>query len=744
MLLHYRVRQILGRGRSGEALLAHDERLHRDVVLKRLVSGDRDRRLVEREARILAQLSHPNVAGVHAVETADDDTFLVLEFVDGHTLEQVLGTGPLPAPALVALAHTLCSALAHAHARGVLHGDLKPDNILIAHDGTVKLADFGVAHLQGGPTEAWESSSLYQSPEQSVGDPTDSRSDLYSLALVLAECATGSRVAAVPGVPPSPEALRSIGAQLPAALAAPVTRCLASRPEARPESAHSILEALEAAARPRPRRAAIQWAASVAALLLAAMAMALRFEWWPIRAPADPMTLVIVASSPPRSEGLTRVLTDAFANAVHSHLSQVSAIRLVELPPRTAASTQDLARDAVSARARGAGRLLIVDLERRGTRVRAQLTLVDTRSLRVVWADARDLDDGTLPRGVATAAQEVARALGAPVAHRYEWFLHAFSDSLMSDDPSARAALEEARGGDIDRTFRTARAFLTAHPNSVDAHVLMAYAQLSMNWALGPLDRPGRAAFESAIDSLRAIDPRSPWDEVMRALMLSRDGELDAAVSAFSSVLANPSLGPSGRAMTLGFRGQALRDRGEGQAALRDLREAVALDGTNTVTLVILADALGTFGHAREGLEVAQRSVAIAPSRAHTHTAAAQAHVRLGQWREAEICIREAHRLVPSMDTHALLALTLLKEGREEDAERERAGAEREIETVWGRSTLARYHAARGDQDAAFRELSRSVSLGFADPEVERITDFDTLRSQPRFATLWPRRRRPS
>ena len=170
----------------------------------------------------------------------------------------------------------------------------------------------------------------------------------------------------------------------------------------------------------------------------------------------------------------------------------------------------------------------------------------------------------------------------------------------------------------------------------------------------------------------------------------------------------------------------------------------MALDGTNTVTLVILADALGTFGHEREGLEVALRAIAIAPSRAHTHTAAAQAHARLGHWREAEACIREAHRLVPSMDTHALLALALLKEGRHEEADQERVGAEHEIETVWGRSTLARYHAARGDQDAAFRELSRSVKLGFADPEVEHIADFDALRAQQRFATLWPKRRRPS
>ncbi len=736
-MLHYRIRQALGRGMSSETFLAHDERLHRDVVLKVLVSIDRDAASVEREARILAQLSHPNIAGVHAVECTEGETFLVLEYVDGETLERVLAGGPLPTEAVTGLAHALLSALAHAHARGVLHRDLKPDNILIAQDGTVKLTDFGVARLQGSPFVVGASSSLYQSPEQARGDATDGRSDLYSLALVLAESATGSRVARRPGIPLAPEQLEAIASRLPPSLGPIVTRCLAARIEDRPESAHALLGllgALEAADRRRPM---LRGTAAAAAFAVAMFAVAWRFDWWPVRPALDPMTVAVVCAQQDPS-----ALSEAFASAVSAHLSERSTIRLVRTPLGRQVHGKDLVTIAESARARRAGRVLLVNLQRRDDHVHSQLTLFESRSRRILWADARLLEDDLLPRAVAQAASELGRALGAPATFRYEWFLHGLGDSLLAEDRFALNALETARRGDIDPQFEAAGTFLTHHPRSIDAHVLMAYSRLSRNWALGPLDSPARAALLSALDALSEIDPRNPWDEALRALMMSRDGQLEVAVTIFSGVLANPALGTSGRAMVLAFRGQAQRDLGRGVDALRDLRQAMALDGTNTASLVMLADALGTFGEEREGLSVARRAAEIAPGNAQTHITVAHAHARLEQWSKAESEIRVAHRLAHSMDTQALTALTVLKQGRASEAARAARNAEREVETAWGRSILARYHAARGDQDAAFRELSRSVALGFADPEIERMADFDVLRRQPRFITMWPRAKR--
>lgn len=725
-LLHYRIRHSLGRGGSSEALLAHDELLNRDVVLKVLVSPNLDAGVVEREARILAQLSHPNIAGVHALESTPTERFLVLEYVDGDTLDHVLSGGPLPPEAITALAHTILSALAHAHARGVLHRDLKPDNIMIAHDGTVKLTDFGVAHLAGLPGELTAGVSLYQSPEQAAGGPMDSRSDLYSMALVLAECAVGSRLARQPGVPLPPERIEGVAERLPVPVRSIVTRCLAARPEDRPASALESLALLDAGIAVTRRSGLLRAAAVAAALGLALLAVAARFEWGPVAHVTDPATLAIVCATPERPDRRSDVLSEAFASAVSAHLAQGSSVRLLHASLGPRLHTDDLVTLAAVARAQGAGRILLVDLKRRGSAVSTHLTLFDSRNRRLLWTDTRMLEPRLLPRAVAAAARDVARQLGMPDPRHYDWFLHTFADTLLNRDATALAALEAARGTDVARMMHTTRAFRASHPASVDARVLYAYACLSANWTAGPQDRASRAAFRASLDSLRAADPSSPWDEALDAAMMSRDGQLDAAIVAFGGVLAHPALGPSARAMVLALRGQALRDRGDGAAALRDLREAVAIDGTNVLTLVMLADALGTFSHPAEGLRVAEQALMIAPASSYSHIAMAHACVRVGDWARAEAAIREGHRLAPSMDTRALLALILLKRGWPE------------AESVWGRSILARYHAARGDLDTAFDHLRRAVRLGFADPEVERMAEFDALRAEPRFAAMWP------
>lgn len=739
-LLHYRIRYPLGRGTTSAALLAHDERLNREVVLKVLVSPDRDPESLASEARILAQLSHPNIAGVHAVESAAGESFLVLEYVDGETLEKLLAAGPLPPAALPGLAHALLSALAHAHARGVLHCDLKPDNIMIAHDGTVKLTDFGVARLMGRSGARARGSSLYQSPEQAAGREPDGRSDLYALALVLAECVTGSRAAREPGVPLSVERVEQIAVRAPAGIDDIIRKGLAGPPAERPSSALGLLEglqALDAGARGRP---AWRWMASVGSLALALLAVAARFEWVPTGPAPDPRTLAVVCAPPVEPSQVA--LSEAFASALSAHLSQGHGVRLVDAPLKPREQADDVMSLAAAARARGAGSVLRVELQRRGAAVAASLTLHESRTRRLLWADAQVLEDGALSRGVATSARSVAHALGATSSPRYEWFLHLFADSLLHQDPVAMAALEAARANDLKRSFAAARAFCAAYPRAADARVMMAYAWHSANWALGPLDPATRAQYRAAIDTLRQLDPLNPWDETLDGLMLSRDGRLDDAIGTFTAVLAHPSLGPSARAALLAFRGQALRDRGDGEASLADLHAAIGLDATNVITLVMLADALGTFGREAEGLEAAERALLLSPHSSYSHIATAQALARLDRWRECEAEIRIGYRLAPSMDTRALLALALFKQGRTAEAAVEASASVRETETLWGRSVLARYHAARGDQDAAFRELSRAVRLGFADPEVERMAEFAALRGEPRFAAMWPRSRR--
>ena len=153
---HYKVTSKLGEGGMGEVWRAEDTKLGRDVALKMLPDGfaqDPERLArFEREARVLASLSHPNIAGIHGIEEVDGKRFLVMELVEGQTLAERIQQGPMPIEEVVRIAKQIAEAVESAHEKGVVHRDLKPANVNITPDGNVKVLDFGLAKaLIGDP-----------------------------------------------------------------------------------------------------------------------------------------------------------------------------------------------------------------------------------------------------------------------------------------------------------------------------------------------------------------------------------------------------------------------------------------------------------------------------------------------------------------------------------------------------------------------------------------------------------------
>ena len=215
----FQIVAFLGRGGMGEVYRAHDATLARDVALKFLPSafGDVnvDDRLArfQREAHVLAALNHPNIATIHGVEEAAGARALVLEFVDGPTLAELIVTGPLPLEGVLAIARQIAIGLEAAHEQGIVHRDLKPANIKRRPDGTIKLLDFGLAKVLqpevvadgvplSSPTITTPSlvrqgvvlgTAAYASPEQAKGREADKRSDIWSFGAVLYEMLAGER-----------------------------------------------------------------------------------------------------------------------------------------------------------------------------------------------------------------------------------------------------------------------------------------------------------------------------------------------------------------------------------------------------------------------------------------------------------------------------------------------------------------------------------------------------------------------
>jgi serine/threonine protein kinase len=204
----YRVEAVLGGGSVGTVFRARDLTLDREVALKVLrPGGPVPAAALLAEARAAAAVSHPNVCVIHAVDASLGAPMIVMEYVAGRPLSQLLAEGPLAPARAAALGRQVALAMAAAHAQGVVHGDLKPGNILVTPADTVKVVDFGLARRgasapQGeetalvapGPAGGISGTPAYMAPEQARGEPATPASDVFSLGLTLYELVTGRRV----------------------------------------------------------------------------------------------------------------------------------------------------------------------------------------------------------------------------------------------------------------------------------------------------------------------------------------------------------------------------------------------------------------------------------------------------------------------------------------------------------------------------------------------------------------------
>jgi Tol biopolymer transport system component len=253
----------------GEVYRARDARLGRDVALKVIATtwaADANRvRRFEQEARAAGQLNHPNILAVHDIGIHEGAPYIVSELLEGESLRSRLKTGPVPSAKAIDYARQAAEGLAAAHDKGIVHRDVKPDNLFITKDGRIKVLDFGIAKLAtpgddaarhtGVPTDTAAGTVVgtvgYMSPEQVRGEAVDARSDIFSVGTVLHEMLTGrppftrataaDSMAAIlkedPAVP--------LSAEVPPALARIVARCLEKTREARFQSARDLAFALD-------------------------------------------------------------------------------------------------------------------------------------------------------------------------------------------------------------------------------------------------------------------------------------------------------------------------------------------------------------------------------------------------------------------------------------------------------------------------------------------------------------------
>jgi eukaryotic-like serine/threonine-protein kinase len=379
----YEILGPLGSGGMGEVYRARDTRLERDVAIKALPAAfaqdpERVARFT-REAKLLAAINHPNIAGIYGFEELDGSQYLILEFVEGETLAQRLSRGALPVEETIDVCRQIAVGLEAAHEAGVVHRDLKPGNVMLRPDGTVKVLDLGLAKAGSADSPAQSSdlsasptiaapptaagmilgTAAYMSPEQARGRAVDKRSDIWSFGCVLYECLTarqafhGETVSdIIAAILKGDVNLGALPPSTPLGLRELIARCLCKDPRDRLRDIGEARVALgsirpdgerKPAVPPPPvRRGVPVWAAASAALVLAAIAAGAALLFTPKPSPAPLRKLDLVATDIELDWFFTPQLSPDGSRIAYIAKNRVWVRALDQLEPRAVADVSGL------------------------------------------------------------------------------------------------------------------------------------------------------------------------------------------------------------------------------------------------------------------------------------------------------------------------------------------------------------------------------------------------------------------
>ncbi len=736
----YEIVAPLGAGGMGEVYRARDLRLGREVALKVLpadVASDAGQLArLEREARTVAGLNHPNIVTLFSVEDEDGVRFLTMELIEGPRLDQLVVPGGLPIARVLELGGAIADALAAAHERGVVHRDLKPANVMRTRDGRVKVLDFGLARMATGSQDALDATRLtgvgevmgtapYMAPEQVRGEALDARTDLFALGVVLYELLTGRRpfvgvtAADVSSsiLRDAPPPARELRPDLPSDVGRILERCLEKDREQRVQTARDVRNELERA------RRALESGATEAQ-----------------HAPAtEPPSIAVLPFTNRGKDEEDEYFADGITEDVIAQLCKVRTLKVISRSSVMSFRNREESVQDIAARLQ-VRNILEGSVRRVGDRVRIVAQLIHAASGRHLWAETFDRQLTDIFAIQSEVALHIANALKAELSpnererigrkptddvQAYEIYLRGrqaldrftteetlrsidFFELAIARDPGfalAHAGLSLAYSemvdyGSMARDQARAPALAAAakavalDPDLGDAHCAQAFALLVME-----LDWVGaEAGFKRALE----LAPGNSHVYDLYGLLCSGLERFDEAI-----VLQRRAqeLDPLTHRTDVG---NTLLRAGRNEEAVEALTRSAKFDPHDPRLRATLGWALFRLGRIDEGLAELERAVAITPAENLWLAQLGQAYGMVGQ--------RER-------------ALDILR--RLEDPSRP---------TPVSPYQLAFVHLGLGDQERAMDCLERAYELGIGSVYGMRGSFLlAPLRQHPRFMALLAR-----
>jgi len=775
----FSIERELGAGGMGRVLRAHDPTLRRTVAIKilraDLPAGSGD---LLAEARSASGLNHPNVCTIYEVGDVDGTPFIAMELVEGRRLTSLIDAGALPPDEVVRIGHQITQALAHAHERGVVHGDVKSQNVMVTGAGTVKLLDFGLARtldpvslesatrsLPGSDADgAFAGTVPYMAPETLHGAPRKPAADVWALGVLLYEMATGVRpftganffevtnAILTSPVPPMPASMSS-------SFAAVVARCLQRDPALRYRTAGEVLIALEpltsrssgdvavAASNQAQGRRARVGSIVTAGLLVVAGAIGAGYYWRGGRGgppPAKISSLLVLPLDNLSRDAGEDYFADGMTEALITDLSRIPGLTVISRTSSLRVKAQGKSSTEI---ARDLGVDAIVDgsVLRSANQVRISVRVIDAPTDRYRWGKdyTHELKD------VLTLQGEVARAIAGEIKAAFVPADEARFARAPTVNPEAHVELLKGRHQWNKRTpaalkealehFRRSLAlqkdYAPAYAGIAQCYILLSVFPLS---ALPPSET--LAQVKLAAESALSLD--DGLAEAHAALGYERLQSLDwsGSEARFRQALAvNP-----GYATARFWYSAMLGAAGRFDEAIDQAQQAQALDPVSPIIVSGVSWAHHLAKRFDREVDTARAALALEPDFMIARYRLAEGLLHQGQMDAAVAEFEKALSLSDgSPDLMAQLAFAQARAGQPAKAQK----LLRTLTDLSAKGTryvspyaLALVHTGLGDRDQAFSWLERAIderAWGAAFLKVE--ADVDSLRSDPRFDVLLSR-----